>query len=147
VYIKAKFFVLPMGGLHVKHAVQRGIWVPTKHLLWDHEKPWLSWPVAGPSGCKLTYSQQSGIKYASSFFFLSLKTFISCFYKNVIAYNLNKHQTMYTDLFYLHHQGTDRTENAVFLYLCHCYVVSFGVLKWSLLSHCLVTVVVCRGII
>jgi hypothetical protein len=24
--------MLPMGGLHVKHAVQRGIWVPTQHL-------------------------------------------------------------------------------------------------------------------
>jgi hypothetical protein len=29
------------------------------------EKPWSSWPVAGPSGCKLTSSQQSGIKYAN----------------------------------------------------------------------------------
>jgi hypothetical protein len=28
-------------------------------------KPWSSWPVAGPSGCKLTTSQQSGIEYAS----------------------------------------------------------------------------------
>jgi hypothetical protein len=28
-----------MGGLHVKHAVQRGICVPTKHLLWDRGKP------------------------------------------------------------------------------------------------------------
>jgi hypothetical protein len=27
-------------GLYVKHAVQRGIWVPTQHLLWDQEKPW-----------------------------------------------------------------------------------------------------------
>jgi hypothetical protein len=26
-------FLLPLGGLHVKHAVQRGIWVPTQHLL------------------------------------------------------------------------------------------------------------------
>jgi hypothetical protein len=24
-----------------------------------------SWPVAGPSGCKLTTSQQSGVEYAS----------------------------------------------------------------------------------
>jgi hypothetical protein len=31
----------------------------------NHEKPWSSWPVAGPSGCKLTYSQQSGIKYVN----------------------------------------------------------------------------------
>jgi hypothetical protein len=32
-YIKANFFMLPSGGLHVKQAVQRGIWVPTEHLL------------------------------------------------------------------------------------------------------------------
>jgi hypothetical protein len=28
-----EMLTLPMGGLHVKHAVQRGIWVPTRHLL------------------------------------------------------------------------------------------------------------------
>jgi hypothetical protein len=27
----------------------------------NHGKPWSSWPVTGPSGCKLTSSQQSGI--------------------------------------------------------------------------------------
>jgi hypothetical protein len=31
----------------------------------NHGKPGSSWPVAGPSGCKLTSSQQSGIKYAT----------------------------------------------------------------------------------
>jgi hypothetical protein len=31
----------------------------------NHGKPRSSWPVAGPSGCKLTSSQQSGIKYAN----------------------------------------------------------------------------------
>jgi hypothetical protein len=30
----------PLGRLHVKHAVQLGIWVPTQHLLWDQGKPW-----------------------------------------------------------------------------------------------------------
>jgi hypothetical protein len=30
---------LIFGGLHEKHAVQRGIWVPTQHLLWDQGKP------------------------------------------------------------------------------------------------------------
>jgi hypothetical protein len=30
---------LPLGGLHVKHTEQRGIWVPTQHLLWDQGKP------------------------------------------------------------------------------------------------------------
>jgi hypothetical protein len=31
----------------------------------NHAKPWSSWSVAGPSGCKLTSSQQSGIKHAN----------------------------------------------------------------------------------
>jgi hypothetical protein len=31
--------MLPLGGgLHVKHAVRYGIWVSTKHLLWDQKK-------------------------------------------------------------------------------------------------------------
>jgi hypothetical protein len=30
---------LTLGGLHVKHAVQRGIRVPTQRLLWDQGKP------------------------------------------------------------------------------------------------------------
>jgi hypothetical protein len=30
-----KFGNLNLRGLHGKHAVQRGIWVPTQHLLWD----------------------------------------------------------------------------------------------------------------
>jgi hypothetical protein len=32
----------------------------------NHGNPWSSWPVAGPSECKLTSRQQSGIKYANS---------------------------------------------------------------------------------
>jgi hypothetical protein len=31
--------MLPFAGLHVKHAVQRGIWVPTQHLLCGQGKP------------------------------------------------------------------------------------------------------------
>jgi hypothetical protein len=37
--IKAIFLTLPLGKLHVKHTVWHGIWVPTKHLVWDQEKP------------------------------------------------------------------------------------------------------------
>jgi hypothetical protein len=33
------FQKLIFGGLHEKHAVQRGIWVPTQHSLWDQGKP------------------------------------------------------------------------------------------------------------
>jgi hypothetical protein len=60
------FEKLIFGGLHEKHAVQRGIWVPTQHLLWDQGKARktlielagrrtfrMQTPVAGPSGCKL----------------------------------------------------------------------------------------------
>jgi CTP synthase (UTP-ammonia lyase) len=59
--------MLPLGGLHVKHAVQCGIWVQTQNLLCDQEKPrktLIKMVVAGPSGSKLTSCQQSGIKYA-----------------------------------------------------------------------------------
>jgi hypothetical protein len=31
--------MLILGGLHERHAVQRGIWVPTQHLLSDRGKP------------------------------------------------------------------------------------------------------------
>jgi hypothetical protein len=86
--------MLPLGGLHVKHAVQCGIWVATQHFLWDQGKPWSSWPIAGPSRCKLTSCQQSDIKYTSPninpylccFFFFCFKTFISCFYKHFYLY-------------------------------------------------------------
>jgi hypothetical protein len=42
---------------------QLGIWEPSQHLLEDRgnpRKPVSRWPVAGPSGCILTTSQQSG---------------------------------------------------------------------------------------
>jgi hypothetical protein len=32
--------MLPLGGMHVKHAVQREIWVPTQHFLWGQGNPW-----------------------------------------------------------------------------------------------------------
>jgi hypothetical protein len=36
----AKIFEkLIFGGLQEKHVVQRGIWVPTQHSLWDQGKP------------------------------------------------------------------------------------------------------------
>jgi hypothetical protein len=31
--------MLPLGGLLVKHAVQRGIWVPIQHFPWEQGKP------------------------------------------------------------------------------------------------------------
>jgi hypothetical protein len=38
-YIRAKCLTLQLRGLHVNHVVQRAIWVPTQHFLWDHGKP------------------------------------------------------------------------------------------------------------
>jgi hypothetical protein len=104
----AKFVMLPLGGLHAKHAMQSGIWVPTQHLLWDQGEPrktLSSWPVAGPSGCKLTSSQQSGINSAkpnnspylcSCFSFVSFSFFKKFFLQLLLcAYDLDKHQTVY----------------------------------------------------
>jgi hypothetical protein len=38
--VAKNFEKLIFGGLHEKHAVQREIWVPTQHSLWDQGKPW-----------------------------------------------------------------------------------------------------------
>jgi hypothetical protein len=38
----------------------------------NHENPCSSWPVAGPSGCKLTSGLQSGIGRRVGFFFIYL---------------------------------------------------------------------------
>jgi hypothetical protein len=60
----------------------------------NHRKPWSSWPVTGPSRCKLTSSQQSDIKYASPntspymcffFFFENIyKLFLQKLYLHII---------------------------------------------------------------
>jgi hypothetical protein len=55
-------FLLALGGLHVKHAVQRGIWVPTQHLFWDLGKPRKNLiELAGHRAFRF----QTGIEYAS----------------------------------------------------------------------------------
>jgi hypothetical protein len=62
------FEKLIFGGLHEKHAVQREIWVPTQHLLWDQGKPRKTLiELAGRRTfwMQLTSSQQSGVEYAS----------------------------------------------------------------------------------
>jgi hypothetical protein len=69
----------------------------------NHRKPWSSWPVAGPSRCKLTSSQQSGIKYASPdispylcFCFVEEHLLYKLLLKIFLyTYNLDKHQTGY----------------------------------------------------
>jgi hypothetical protein len=45
-YIKVKFFMLPLGELHVKQAVQRGIWVSSSsssYITTDGQSANLSW--------------------------------------------------------------------------------------------------------
>jgi hypothetical protein len=65
----------------------------------NHRKPWSSWPASGPSGCKLTSSQQSGIKsakptispYLCCCFFFQFFFPPSCFLQLfVCAYDLDK---------------------------------------------------------
>jgi hypothetical protein len=85
---------------NVEFGYQLSICCGTKE---NHGEPWSSWPVAGPSGCKLTSSQQSGIKYASPnispylcCFFSFLIFFTSCFLQLFLcAYNLDEHQTVH----------------------------------------------------
>jgi hypothetical protein len=59
--IRHNFDEFTSGGLHEKHRV--AAWKPSPHLLEDGgkpRKPATRWPVAGPSGCILTTSQQFG---------------------------------------------------------------------------------------
>jgi hypothetical protein len=58
--------MLLLGGLHVKHAVQRGIWVPTQHLLWVQGKPRKTLiKLAGHKTFRIQLAERqlSGIKY------------------------------------------------------------------------------------
>jgi hypothetical protein len=60
--------MLPLEGLHVKQAVNRGIWVRTQHLLSDREKSRRTLIyLAGRRTFRLQtdFSQQSDIKYAN----------------------------------------------------------------------------------
>jgi hypothetical protein len=59
----------------------------------NHGKSWSSWPVAGPSGYKLTSSQQSGMKYASPNiipYLCFLFSFLSFFFENICKLLLQK---------------------------------------------------------
>jgi hypothetical protein len=87
---------------NVEFAYQLSICSGTKE---NHGKPWSSWLVAGPSGCKLTSSQQSGIKYAgpniSSYlrlfpFFFSFENIYKFFLRTFLSvHNLDKYQIVY----------------------------------------------------
>jgi hypothetical protein len=88
---------------NVEFGYQLSIFSGTKE---NYGKPCSSWAVAGPSGCQLTFSQQSGIKYASPntspylCLFFSFFLFFEIIYKfflqkKISACNLDKHQTVY----------------------------------------------------
>jgi hypothetical protein len=95
--------MLPLGGLHVKLALERGIMVQTQHLLWDQgkqRKTLIEFAGRMTFRMQLTSSGQCGIKYASpnispslcSFFYFNFKLFLQTF---LSVYNLDKHQTVY----------------------------------------------------
>jgi predicted ATPase len=63
----------------------------------NHEKSWSSWPIAGTSGCRLTSSQQSDIKYATITLapirlFLRLKKCTQLFYGVSICILLRRNE-------------------------------------------------------
>jgi hypothetical protein len=98
----------------------------------NHGKPWSSWPVAGPSGCKLTSSQKSGIEYATpNIVSLSVRLL---YYKIRIQFVLQ--------MFYIHIQihrlsiGTTRTLQKI---TCRAILLLLLVLM-LLLSSCLTMV-------
>jgi hypothetical protein len=84
-----EILTLPLGGLHVKPAVQRGIWLPTQHLLWDQGKPRKTFDRVYRTQDPPS-SQQSGIKYPSPnispYLAVALfeKSLHVCFYKYLI---------------------------------------------------------------
>jgi hypothetical protein len=74
--------MLPLGGLHGKHTVQRGIWVPTQHLVWDQgklEKTLIKLAGLRTIRTQTDTSQQSSSKYASP----NISLYLCCcfFYK------------------------------------------------------------------
>jgi hypothetical protein len=90
--------MLSLGGLYVKHAVQRGIWVPTQHLLWDQGKPTMIELDGRRTGIK--YASPDTSPYLWFFFFFFFSLFFENIYKlflqkNSSAYNLDKYQTVY----------------------------------------------------
>jgi hypothetical protein len=85
--------MLPLGGLHVKHGVQRGYQLSIcSGTTENYRKPWSSWPVAGPSGCKLTSSQQSDIRYASA----NISPCLSCCFFPIFLFS---HELFFTNSF------------------------------------------------
>jgi hypothetical protein len=79
---------------HLEFGYQLSICSGTKE---NHGKPWSSWPVAGPSGCKMTSSQQCALNIRAltlvpicvAAFFLPFSLFFFHFYffSQVVLYN------------------------------------------------------------
>jgi hypothetical protein len=91
--------MLPLGGLHVKYAVQRGTWVPSQHLLWhqgnrvgrSQDLPDANWLLASSLALNtraLTLVPISAAALLKNIYKLFLQIFLC-------AYNLDKHQTVY----------------------------------------------------
>jgi hypothetical protein len=74
----------------------------------NHGKPWSSWPVAGPSGCKLTTGQQSGVEYASpNIVYLSMR---------LLYYNIRIQFVL--QLFYIHIIWISKARHRNRIYTC-----------------------------
>jgi hypothetical protein len=61
--------MLPLGGLHVKHATQRRIWIATEHFLWDQgksRKTLIEWP-ASASELYRPSDRRSSVKLVPTF--------------------------------------------------------------------------------
>jgi hypothetical protein len=118
---------------NVEFGYQLSIFSGTKE---NHGKPSSSWPVARPSGCKLSSSQQSGIKYASS---NTSPYLCCCFIKKhlqvvftiiLCAYKFDKHQTVYY---------TSGRNERIFFFLCNSSLFANCVSAFSKLSKKLYT--------
>jgi hypothetical protein len=118
--------MLPLGGLHVKHAVQRGIWVPTQHFALGTTVTLIELAGRRSSGCKLTSSQQFGFKYANPdinlylccCFILGKNFYMFAFSEFLCAYVMDKHRTLYntceqSECLYAHL----RMQTYIYLYL------------------------------
>jgi hypothetical protein len=89
------------------------------------KRTWWSWPVVGSSGCKLTSSQQSGIKYSSP----NISPYLCCSFIEkkclflqilLCACNLDKHQTVYNTC------GSNIRKYATNVHICICDSFVFG---------------------
>jgi hypothetical protein len=133
--------MLPLGGLHVKHAMQRGIWVPTQHLLWDEGKttenlywggrsqdlPDANWLLAISPALN---TRAPTLVPIWAIFFFPLKIFTSCFYtpSNEDMYwslDLSLSQHIHYSCSIIPHQTSEH-----FILSHHIHLISLSLLQY-----------------